>query len=107
VYKEFFGLFSKDSDDTDAAVKQAMDALESLWDHDQFVAGDLMARLLSQASSSYRHDVVDAIWLYLEDASSLELADALDHATVERGPRSKSKFLRVVQRIRAKNNRQD
>lgn len=103
AYKEFWRLFSATTEDKSAAVKQAMDLLESLWDHDEVVAGYLMALLLHDAASAHRHDVADAIWLYLEDASSEALADALSKTTVKRGSRSKSKFSRVVERIRAKN----
>lgn len=103
AYKEFWHLFSATTEDKSTAVKQAMDLLENLWDHDQFVAGYLMALLLHDAASAYRHDVADAIWLYLEDASSEALADATSKATVKRGPRDKSKFSRVVERMRAKN----
>lgn len=101
LHKEFFRLFSEDAADKGTAVKQAMALLESLWDHDQLVAGYLMALLVGEASSSYRHDVADAVWLYLENASDERLADALERVTVKRGGAA-SKFARVVQRIRAK-----
>jgi hypothetical protein len=104
VYKEFFKRFSGTTDDKGAAVRETMRALEELWEQDQLVAGYLMAMLLPDASSAYRHDVWDAIWLYLEDATNVDLADALERATRRRGTRNKdSKFSRVVLRIRTRN----
>lgn len=102
LYKQFWRLHREGIDDKSSAAKGAMLTLERLWDHDQLVAGYLMALLLTDAASASRHDVVDAIWLYLENSSSQELASALDRASMKRGRESRQKFAAVASKIRAR-----
>lgn len=102
LYKQFWLLHREGMDDKGSAAKEAMLTLERLWDCDQLVAGYLMALLLTDAASASRHDIVDAIWLYLENSSSQELASALERATVKRGRQLKPKFATVVSKIRAR-----